>query len=232
MHKVAMEMGKWAMEKAKTHGFDNLSAQDWDDLKDCMEAVKCAICADKDYRIVEAMDECEQEEKYLGRMGYDRYRYANGRFAPKGRGSRMGYKPYLYMEDDDWMDEYLNNPEFERNMYRMGYHPDRSDMRMDGTNRQQSRYGETYDRYSENRRHYHDSKDADSKQKDDAFASDVAYDIEQNANTEEFIPESMAIEEQPKQPTVEETVQTVEKEPVPAAGKEPEIPDFMKQEEI
>lgn len=40
MHKVAMEMGKWAMEKAKTHGFDNLSAQDWDDLKDCMEAVK------------------------------------------------------------------------------------------------------------------------------------------------------------------------------------------------
>lgn len=37
MHKVAMEMGKWAMEKAKTHGFNNLSAQDWDDLKDCME---------------------------------------------------------------------------------------------------------------------------------------------------------------------------------------------------
>ena len=54
-------MGKWAMEKAKTHGFDNISAQDWDDLKDCMESVKCAICADKDYRIVEAMDECEQE---------------------------------------------------------------------------------------------------------------------------------------------------------------------------
>ena len=88
MHKTAMEMGKWAMEKAKTHGFDNLSAQDWDDLKDCMEAVKCAVCADKDYRIVEAMDECEQEEKYLGRMGYDRYRYSNGRFAPKGRGTR------------------------------------------------------------------------------------------------------------------------------------------------
>ena len=85
MHKVAMEMGKWAMEKAKACGFDKLSPQDWDDLKDCMESVKYAICADKDYRIVEAMDECEQEEKYLGRMGYDRYRYANGRFAPKGK---------------------------------------------------------------------------------------------------------------------------------------------------
>lgn len=77
----------------------------------------------------------------------------------------MGYKPYLYMEDDDWMDEYLNNPEFERNMYRMGYHPDRSDMRMDGMNHKQSRYGESYDRYSENRRHYHDSNDTESKRK-------------------------------------------------------------------
>ena len=86
MHKVAMEMGKWAMEKAKTHGFDNLSAQDWDDLKDCMESVKCAICADKDYRIVEAMDECEQEEKYLGRMGYDRrFYHESGDAATKKR---------------------------------------------------------------------------------------------------------------------------------------------------
>ena len=180
MHKVAMEMGKWAMEKAKTHGFDNLSAQDWDDLKDCMEAVKCAICADKDYRIVEAMDECEQEEKYLGRMGYDRYRYSNGRFAPKGKGSRMGYKPYLYMEDDDWMNEYLNNPEFERNMYRMGYHPDRSDMRMDGMNHKQSRYGESYDRYSENRRHYHDSNDTESKRKMDDSMKEYTSDIIRN----------------------------------------------------
>ena len=40
------------------------------------------------------------------------------------------------------------------------------------------------------------------------------------------------IEEQPKQPTVAESVKTAEKEPVPAAGKEPEIPDFMKQEEM
>lgn len=60
----------------------------------------------------------------------------------------------------------------------------------------------------------------------------VEQDIKKNANTEEFIPEPMPIEEQPKQPTVAETVQTVEKEPIPAAGKEPEIPDFMKQEEM
>ena len=74
--------------------------------------------------------------------------------------------------------------------------------------------------------------DTETVSKDDAFVADVAYDIEQNANKEEFIPEPMAIEEQPKQSTVAEVVQTAEKEPVPAAGKEPEIPDFMKQEEI
>ena len=74
--------------------------------------------------------------------------------------------------------------------------------------------------------------DTETVSKDDAFVADVAYEIEQNANKEEFVPEPMAIEEQPKQPTVAEVVQSAEKEPVPAAVKEPEIPDFMKQEEM
>ena len=66
----------------------------------------------------------------------------------------------------------------------------------------------------------------------DATYREVQEEIEQNANKEEFIPEPMAIEEQPKQSTVAEAVKPAEKEPVPAAGKEPEIPDFMKQEEM
>lgn len=74
--------------------------------------------------------------------------------------------------------------------------------------------------------------DTETVSRDDSFAADVSYEIEQNANKEEFVPEPMAIEEQPKQPTVAETVQTAEKEPVPAAVVESEIPDFMKQEEI
>jgi recombination protein RecT len=74
--------------------------------------------------------------------------------------------------------------------------------------------------------------DTETVSRDDAFAADVACEIEQNANKEEFIPEPMAIEEQPKQPTVAEFVQSAEKEPVPAAVVEPEIPDFMKQEEM
>ena len=66
----------------------------------------------------------------------------------------------------------------------------------------------------------------------DATYREVQEEIEQNANTEEFIPEPIAIEKQPKQPTVAEAVKTAEKEPVPAAVAEPEIPDFMKQEEM
>lgn len=69
--------------------------------------------------------------------------------------------------------------------------------------------------------------------KQDIIEHEVAYEIEQNANAKEFIPdEPVAIEEQPKQPTVTEVVKTAEKEPVPAAGQESTIPDFMKQEEM
>lgn len=69
--------------------------------------------------------------------------------------------------------------------------------------------------------------------KQDVIEQDVAYEISENANTEEFIPQPEAIEEKPKQPTVAETVKTAEKEPVPAAEPvETEIPSFMSQEEM
>ena len=67
----------------------------------------------------------------------------------------------------------------------------------------------------------------------DATYREVQEEIEQNANVEEFIPQSEAIEEKPKQPTVAETAKTAEKEPVPAAEPvETEIPSFMSQEEM
>ena len=77
------------------------------------------------------------------------------------------------MEDVVWMDEFMHNPDFEKNLYRMGYHPNRSDMEPHRT----SRYGETYDRYSDYRRHYHDSKDADSKQKMDSSMKEYTQDV-------------------------------------------------------
>ena len=193
MHKVAMEMGKWAMEQAKAHGFDNLSSQDWDDLKDCMEIVKSAICADKDYREVEAMDDFEKE---YGRMGY-RGRAANGRFVHRsGRGRSAGYTPYLHMMEDG-MDDYDMYDEMPYPMtgYRMGYTGGNmgnssssgsysgnygggnSRSGYEGM-RQPSRYGESYDRYSDRRRHYHESGDADSKKKMEDSIGEVFDDME------------------------------------------------------
>lgn len=188
MHKVAMEMGKWAMEQAKAHGFDNLSSQDWDDLKDCMEIVKSAICADKDYREVEAMDDFEKE---YGRMGY-RGRAANGRFVHRpGRGRSAGYIPYLHMMDDG-MDEYdmYDDMPYPMTGYRMGYTDSRGrnmpemgktsdyrDVKHDHI-RQPSRYGESYDRYSDRRRHYHESGDADSKKRMEDSIGEVFDDME------------------------------------------------------
>lgn len=200
MHKVAMEMGKWAMEQAKAHGFDNLSSQDWDDLKDCMEIVKYAVCADKDYRIVEAMDEAEEEEKFMGRMGY-RGRARNGRFVHRsGRGRSAGYTPYLRMMEDG-MDDYDMYDEMPYPMtgYRMGYTDGNRGGNMGNSSssgsysgnygggnsrsgyegmRQPSRYGESYDRYSDRRRHYHESGDADSKKKMEDSIGEVFDDME------------------------------------------------------
>ena len=197
MHKVAMEMGKWAMEQAKAHGFDNITSQEWDDLKDCMEIVKSAICADKDYREVEAMDDFEKE---YGRMGY-RGRATNGRFVHRsGRGRSAGYTPYLHMMEDD-MDEYGMYDEMPYPMtgYRMGYTDGNRGGNMGNSSssgsysgnygggnsrsgyegmRQPSRYGESYDRYSDRRRHYHESGDADSKKKMEDSIWEVFDDME------------------------------------------------------
>ena len=200
MHKIAMEMGKWAMEQAKAHGFDNITSQEWDDLKDCMEIVKCAVCADKDYRIVESMDEAEQEEKFMGRMGY-RGRARNGRFVHRsGRGRSAGYTPYLHMMDDG-MDEYdmYDDIPYPMTGYRMGYTDGNRGGNMGNSSssgsysgnygggnsrsgyegmRQPSRYGESYDRYSDRRRHYHESGDADSKKKMEDSIGEVFDDME------------------------------------------------------
>ena len=199
MHKIAMEMGKWAMEQAKAHGFDNLSSQDWDDLKDCMEIVKSAICADKDYREVEAMDDFEKE---YGRMGY-RGRARNGRFVHRsGRGRSAGYTPYLHMMDDG-MDDYDMYDEMPYPMtgYRMGYTDGNRGGNMGNSSssgsysgnygggnsrsgyegmRQPSRYGESYDRYSDRRRHYHETKDAESKKQMDDSMKEYMADVMEN----------------------------------------------------
>lgn len=109
MHKWAKQIMECVKAKVDGIGIDNFEGQNLDDLKDFTEIAKNIACFDKDYRIVEAMEKSEdnedimrmleQYEDYPDRRYYDAYRYANGRFAPKGRGTRRGYEepPYYHM---------------------------------------------------------------------------------------------------------------------------------------
>ena len=114
MHKWAKQIMECVKAKVEAIGLDNFEGQNLDDLKDFTEIVKNIACFDKDYRIVEAMEKSEdnedimrmveQYEDYPDRRFYDNYRYANGRFAPKGRGTRRGYiePPYYRQMPDDY----------------------------------------------------------------------------------------------------------------------------------
>ena len=123
MHKWAKQIMECVKAKVDGIGIDNFEGQNLDDLKDFTEIAKNIACFDKDYRIVEAMEKSEdnedimrmleQYEDYPGRRYYDHYRYANGRFAPKGKGTyRRGYEepPYYHMPIN------YNDPEYMRDM--------------------------------------------------------------------------------------------------------------------
>lgn len=114
MHKWAKQIMECVKAKVESIGLDNFEGQNLDDLKDFTEIAKNIACFDKDYRIVEAMEKSEDNEDimrmveryedYPDRRFYDNYRYANGRFAPKGRGTIRGYiePPYYHQMPDDY----------------------------------------------------------------------------------------------------------------------------------
>lgn len=126
MHKWAKQIMECVKAKVDGIGIDNFEGKNLDDLKDFTEIAKNIACFDKDYRIVEAMEKSEdnedimrmleQYEDYPDRRYYDHYRYANGRFAPKGHGTyRKGYEetPYRHMTPEDYH-SWENKPEAER----------------------------------------------------------------------------------------------------------------------
>lgn len=128
MHKWAKQIMECVKAKVDGIGIENFEGQNLDDLKDFTEIAKNIACFDKDYRIVEAMEKSEdnddimrmleQYEDYPDRRYYDAYRYANGRFAPKGRGTyRRGYEepPYYHMTPE------MYHRDMDRDMGRMYY---------------------------------------------------------------------------------------------------------------
>ena len=124
MHKFAKQIMDCVKSHVDSIGLENFEGQNLDDLKDWTEIAKNIVCFDKDYNIVEAMKKSENEEilhmmedfgDYPDRRYYDHYRYANGRFAPKGRGTRRGYTepPYYHQMPDDFH-RWEDMPEVER----------------------------------------------------------------------------------------------------------------------
>ena len=109
--------------KVEAMGIDNIEGQHLEELEKWTEIAKNIVCYDKDYNIVEAMEKSEDNEDimrmieryedYPERRFYDHYRYADGRFAPKGRGTyQRGYsEPYYHMTPEMYrdMDKYTRD---------------------------------------------------------------------------------------------------------------------------
>ena len=200
MHEYSKRIGEHI--KSCYSDFNKMNREELDELKAWACVMKDLTEYDINKRGIEAMDEAEQEEKFYGRMGY-RGRAANGRFVHRsGRGRSAGYTPYLHMMEDG-MDDYDMYDEMPYPMtgYRMGYTDGNRGGNMgnssssgsysgnyDGGNirsgyegmRQPSRYGESYDRYSDRRRHYHETKDAESKKQMDDSMKEYMSDVSEN----------------------------------------------------
>lgn len=201
MHEYSKRIGEHI--KSCYSDFNKMTREELDELKDWACVMKDLTEYDINKRGIEAMDEAEQEEKFYGRMGY-RGRARNGRFVHRsGRGRSAGYTPYLHMMDDG-MDDYDMYDEMPYPMtgYRMGYTDGNRGGNMGNSSssgsysgnygggnsrsgyesmRQPSRYGESYDRYKDSRRHYTENPTPEYQQKMKDDADDVFDDIEELA---------------------------------------------------
>lgn len=127
MHKFAEQIVQCVKNKVEARGIDNVQPAELEEVSKWVEMARDLVAYDKDMRIVKAMDEEEKYDEIEMRMGYNNRRYANGRYAPKGRGRRMGYmpthtRPMEYWDEDDYMSEYLDDADFmSRAHMRMGY---------------------------------------------------------------------------------------------------------------
>lgn len=103
-HAIKTQIDK-GLDKVDTHELFEAV----DIYKDLGEVKKNIIDGCYKMQIMEAMEKSEYGEDYdengqIDRKGYNAYRYADGRYAPKGRGMRRGYMyPAEYYRDmDKW----------------------------------------------------------------------------------------------------------------------------------
>lgn len=201
MHEYSKRIGEHI--KSCYSDFNKMTREELDELKDWACVMKDLTEYDINKRGIEAMDEAEEEEKFMGRMGY-RGRARNGRFVHRsGRGRSAGYAPYLHMMEDG-MDDYdmYDGMSYPMTGYRMGYTDGNRGGNMGNSSssgsysgnygggnsrsgyegmRKPSRYGESYDRYKDSRRHYTENPTPEYQQKMKENADDVFDDIEELA---------------------------------------------------
>ena len=176
-------------------------------LGDTVDMLKDLCEAEYYSRISKAMEESEKEEeeesKYLlrqmkeeygdeegERRFYNRNRYSNGRFAPKGRGRsmRMGYMPMPW-DEEEYMQDYLQYPRLRNTHWGMGYNDGNRGMEMNGRNsygesgrggdNEGSRYGRSYNNYRSAKRHYAETKDPDEQRRMKESIAEVFDDMEE-----------------------------------------------------
>lgn len=153
-----------------------------DMIKDLAEAEKYCMEACYYESIVKAMHEAGEDDED-GRMGYNARHYASGRFAPKGRGTRMGYMPMNDMRDP-YLYDYNGEPmihEGDLRPMKFGYQPSgagnrsQSGSRMGHDDRDwdmddDPEHSREYNEYKRAKRHYTETKSAVDKQKMDEHA--------------------------------------------------------------
>lgn len=140
-----------------------------DMIKDLAETEK--ECAEAMYYMIVSEAMLKGEEPTYGEsMGYNHRHLNNGRFASSGRGhivsgthsGSYGYsRPYI--DQEPYIDGYLHDPNFVHKM-NMGYDG------MDESRNRSSKYGESYDRYRDARRHYTQSRKPEDKAEMDRHA--------------------------------------------------------------
>ena len=120
MHCMIEKLSECAKSEMES-GIENVDTCEMGKVVDMMKDLSEAMY----YRtLTKAMDESTSEETLEmferygdGRRFYDKYRYADGRFAPKGRGTYRGYDepPYYHMNPDMYRE---HEPEYWRDMDR------------------------------------------------------------------------------------------------------------------
>lgn len=148
-----------------------------DMIKDLEEA--CSKHYEACYYKLVAMAMMDHNNPENESMGYNHRHMANGQFASSGRGHVVGFhhnKPYV--DQGPYIDAYLHDPDFERNMS-MGYEDTiRGNYGGRQDSRSSSRYGRAYDDYQNAKRGYTESRSMKDKERMNSSAMEHVRDVE------------------------------------------------------